>query len=244
MFELTPEARAIQNKIEGIALTLMRHENKNFCLAKISPFQWVKITYRDNNREDTFVIVPSLAFQRLIIYREYAKVVEKYPHLFGTGNDWNIVRAIKEFDKDKLLREYTDQEFLDYIRGETMAYVFKIEDEGTLSDRILRLDLCRNINPDNVFQGGIFHVFKHFTPKGFDTISSNNKEFDVETFSEIYRYVILNFFSDDFKKEKGNYYEAKSTLKDGHTLRGIYYKEDDIPVSFISSIRIDSRNEV
>ena len=33
---------------------------------------------------------------------------------------------------------------------------------------------------------------------------------------------------------------AKSYLKDGHILRGVYYKEDDIPVSFISSIRIDN----
>ena len=120
-----------------------------------------------------------------------------------------------------------------------MAYVFKVEEDGTLSERILRLDLCRNINPDNIFQGGIFHVFKHFTPEGFDTISSHNREFSVETFSEIYRYVILNFFSDDFKKERDNCYEAKSLLRDGHTLRGIYYKEDNIPVSFINSIRID-----
>ena len=39
--------------------------------------------------------------------------------------------------------------------------------------------------------------------------------------------------------EKGNCYEAKSLLRDGHVLRGIYYKEDDIPVSFINSMRID-----
>ena len=27
-----------------------------------------------------------------------------------------------------------------------MAYVFKVEDDDTISDRILRLDLCRNIS--------------------------------------------------------------------------------------------------
>ena len=145
----------------------------------------------------------------------------------------------KEYDKNHLLREYSDREFFDYIRGETMAYVFKIEDDETISNRILRLDLCRNINSGNVFQGGIFHVFKHFTPEGYNTISSNNKEFIVETFSEIYRHIILNFYSEDFIKEKGNCYEAKSLLRDGHILRGIYYKEDDIPVSFINSMRID-----
>ena len=229
----------IQEKMEEISLILMNHEKKNFCLAKVSPCNWRHISYNDNQKGYNFIIVPSPAFDRFILQREYPKVVDKFPYLFGTGNDWDIVRAIKEYDKERLLREYSDQEYFDYIRGETMAYVFKVEEDGTLSERILRLDLCRNINPDNIFQGGIFHVFKHFTPEGFDTISSHNREFSVETFSEIYRYVILNFFSDDFKKERDNCYEAKSLLRDGHTLRGIYYKEDNIPVSFINSIRID-----
>jgi len=229
----------IQKRMEEISLILMNHENKNFCLAKVHPYSWRHISYKDNQKEYNFVIVPSPAFNRLIIQREYPKIVEKFPYLFGTGNDWDIVKAIKEYDKKRQVREYSDQEFFDYIRGETMAYVFKVEDNGAISERILRLDLCRNINPNKIFQGGIFHVFKHFTPEGFSTISSHHGEFGVETFSEIYRHVILNFFSDDFQKEKGNCYEAKSLLRDGHTLRGIYYKEDNIPVSFINSIRID-----
>lgn len=233
---LTPQ---IQKRMEEISLILMKHEEKNFCLAKVHPLSWKCISYKDKGREYNFVIIPSPAFDRLIIRREYLKIVDKYPNLFGTENDWDIVRAIKEYDKERLLRDYSDQEFFDYIRGETMAYVFKLENDGTLSDRILRLDLCRNINHNSIFQGGIFHVFKHFTPDGFNTISSHHREFTVETFSEIYRYVILNFFSEDFQKERGNCFEAKSVLNDGHTLRGIYYKEDNIPVSFINSMRID-----
>ncbi len=237
--EFAPIICEIQKRMEEISLILMEHENKNFCLAKIHPSSWRQLSFEDSPKRYQFIIVPSLAFNRLIIQREYLKIVDELPTLFGTGNDWNIVRAIKEYDKELLLREYSDAEFFEYIRGETMAYVFKIENDNTLSNRILRLDLCRNINPDNVFQGGIFHVFKHFTPEGFDTISSNHKEFEVETFSEIYQYVILNFFSDSFCKEKENCYEAKSLLRDGHVLRGIYYKEKDIPVSFINSMRIE-----
>lgn len=229
----------IQKRIEEISIILMQHENKDFCLAKVHLNSWRLLSYSDNNKEYRFIIVPSLAFERLILQREYPKIVDRFPEYFGTGNDWNIIRAIKEYDKNYLLREYSDTEFFDYIRGETMAYVFKIEDDETISNRILRLDLCRRINADNVFQGGIFHVFKHFTPEGYNTISSNHKEFIVETFSEIYRYIILNFYSDDFTKEKENCYEAKSLLRDGHVLRGIYYKEDKIPVSFINSMRID-----
>lgn len=229
----------IQKRMEEISLILMNHECKNFCLAKVHPLNWKHISYKNNGIEHNFVIIPSPAFNRLILQREYLKIVDKYPNLFGTGNDWDIVRAIKEYDKERLLQEYSDQEFFDYIRGETMAYVFKIEDDGTLSDKILRLDLCRNINPNSKFQGGIFHVFKHFTPDGFNTISSHHREYGIETFSEIYKYIILNFFSEDFQKEKGNCFEAKSILRDGHTLRGIYYREDDVPVSFINSMRID-----
>ena len=229
----------IQKRMEEISLILMRHENKDFCLSKVHPNSWRLLSYCKNHKEYRFIIVPSPAFERLILEREYPKIVDRFPEYFGTGNDWNIIRAIKEYDKNFLLREYSDIEYFDYIRGETMAYVFKVEYDKTVSDRILRLDLCRNINSSNVFQGGSFHVFKHFTPEGFNTISSTNKEFIVKSFSEIYRHVILNFYSNDFINEKGNCYEAKSLLRDGHVLRGIYYKEDDIPVSFINSMRID-----
>lgn len=229
----------IQKKMEEISLTLMNHEDKNYCLAKVHPNSWKWIPHKHNQKECNFIIIPSPAFNNLIIQQEYLKIIDKFPLSFGTGNDWDIVKAIKKYDKKRLVREYSDQEFFDYIRGETMAYIFRIEENRTISDRILRLDLCRNINRDNIFQGGIFHVFKHFTPKGFHTISSHQREYRVETFSEIYQYIILNFFSDDFEKENGSCYEAKSLLRDGHTLRGIYYKEDDISVSFINSIRID-----
>lgn len=122
-----------------------------------------------------------------------------------------------------------------------MAYVFRVCVDGTISNRVLRLDLCRGIDQRNTFRGGMFHVFKHFTPQGFKTISSNSKEWETETFSEIYRQIILNFFSDDFEKESENNYIAKSMLGDGHILRGVYFKEDNIPVAFIKSIRIDSK---
>lgn len=231
----------IQRRIHEISLILMRHENKNLSLAKVHPINWYLWSYIDNDKDYRFIIVPSMTFNRLILQCEYLKAVERFPFLFDTKNDWNIIRALKEYDKEYLLRDYSDAEFFNYIRGETMAYVFKVVDDKTLADRILRLDLCRNINADNVFQGGILHVFKHFTPKGFETISSNHKEYEVLTFSEIYQYVILNFFSDTYHKEKGNCYEAISSLNDGHTLRGVYYKEDNIPVSFINSMRIDAK---
>ena len=90
--------------------------------------------------------------------------------------------------------------------------------------------------------GGIFHILKHFSLGEYDSISSFGKEFNVETWSEIYHNIIINFFSDEFwpEKGKGNYYEAFSTLSDGHRLRGVYFKNPEVPVYFLDSLRVDS----
>lgn len=37
-----------------------------------------------------------------------------------------------------------------------MAYVFKVEKDSSISNRILRLDLCRGINESYQFQGEYF----------------------------------------------------------------------------------------
>lgn len=194
MIDLEKAFITIKKRVDEIAVILMCHEDKDFCLAQVSPQSWRLVSYKiEQDVEIYFVIVPSPAFCRFILNREYLKVVDLYPEYFGQNDDRLIVKALKEYDKHKLIREYTDEEFLEYIRGETMAYVFKVEKDNSISNRILRLDLCRGINGSNQFQGGIFHVLKHFTIEGYPTISSNRKEFQVETWSEIYKYIILNF---------------------------------------------------
>lgn len=92
MIEFNQIICIIQKTMEDISLILMRHENKNYCLAKIHPYSWRHLSYKENNREYRFIIVPSPAFDRLIIQREYLKIVDEFPDSFGTGNDWNIVR--------------------------------------------------------------------------------------------------------------------------------------------------------
>ena len=242
MIDLEKIHIAIKRQVEEISVTLMRHEYKNFCLAQVAPQSWRLVSYKiEQNVEAAFVIVPSPAFCRFILNREYLKVVDAYPGYFGQNDDRLVVKALKEYDKHKMIREYTDEEFLEYIRGETMAYVFKVENNNSISNRILRLDLCRGINKSYQFQGGIFHILKHFTVEGYSTISSCKKEFQVETWSEIYKYIILNFFMGKTENDKReNYYIATSCLNDGHILRGVYYKENDIPVSFISSMHVDT----
>jgi len=227
----------IKNQLEQIAGLLMKHENKPFCLEGISHKDWRIIQVN----EMRYIIVPSSMFKCLILNREYIKVVDKYPNKFGTKNDWDVVKALKLCDKNA--GQISDEEYFNYINNETMAYIFKVDMQDNISERILRLDLCRRIRTqDNTFQGGLFHIFKHFTLDGYKTISSKDVgEYKVETFSDLYTNVITNFFSDVYMKEKENCYVAYSQIRDGHTLRGVYYKEDSIPVSFLDSIRVDRK---
>lgn len=229
----------IRKKMKEIALVLMQHENKSYCLAQVHPNDWSQMLYQDQDITRFFIVVPSPMFNRLILKREYLKIIEAYPEHFGTSDDRKIITAIKKYDENSLAIDYSTERFLDYIRQETMAYIFEIVNKDIRSDRILRLDLCRGINDNNEFQGGFFHVLKHFTIKEYPTLSSFGREFPVESWEEILRNIILNFFSKDFMPEQEKHYEAISKLKDGHTLRGIYYKEKDIPVAFLQSLRVD-----
>lgn len=240
LFDKEVIAKAIRQRMEKISVGLMHAENKDFCLASVNIYDWRLFSLKQTGA--LYVAVPSHAFNRFIFNREYLKVVDAFPTSFGTKNDWEIVKAIKQHERVSLVREYSDEEYLDYIKSETTSYIFKIENGNTISEKVLRLDLCRGINKRNEFMGGIFHILKHFSLGEYDTISSFGKEFKVETWGEIYHNIIINFFSDEFWPEKGkeNYHEAFSTLSDGHRLRGVYFKNPEVPVYFLDSLRVDS----
>lgn len=41
----------VQERMEEISLILMRHENKDFCLAKVHPNSWRLLSYSNNHKE-------------------------------------------------------------------------------------------------------------------------------------------------------------------------------------------------
>lgn len=236
-------ALKIEAEIERIALILMEHEDKNFCLAGIPKTDWRLISIKNSHSDyQYFVIVPSMAFKRLVLEKEYINVVNKYPECFGTNNDWDIIKALKKFAEPAFPPEYTDERYLEYLGGESMAYIFAITSENEISKKILRLDLCRGIK-DNKFFGGFFHVLKHFTIEGYNTISHKNKEYELELWSEIVHHIIQNFYSDDFSQDESNaqVYNSISILDDGHKLKGAYFKEPNIPVYFLKTMFISGK---
>ena len=233
----------IKAETERIALFLMKHETKDFCLAGVSHLTWrlLRIPISENDFR-LFVIVPSPIFKRIVLDREYIKTLDQYPEAFGQSDDWAIVSALRKTIKSALPDDYTDEQYLEYLSNESMAYVFEITGPEEISDKVLRLDLCRGIKSKK-FIGGFFHVLKHFTIEGYNTLSHNKGEYLLEIWNQTYCNLIRNFFSDDFVKEEGSEtdYISKSDLKDGKILRGVYYKEDGVPVYFVKSMRIEKK---
>lgn len=73
MAEFDKVTSEIQKRMEEISLILMQHENKDFCLAKVHPNSWRLLSYVNNHKECRFIIVPSPAFERIILQRDILK---------------------------------------------------------------------------------------------------------------------------------------------------------------------------
>lgn len=226
----------IKQQINSISTKLMETEKKDFCLCKISEINWLHIKHIVDGKPRDYIIVPSVSFKNLILNRGYLRMVSEKPESFGTGNAWDIIRTLKQ-NNNLIDKNISDMDFLSYISGETMAYVFKINANNEISDKILRMDLCRDVR-GNAFVGGLFHLFKHFTIEDYETISNEKKQFVLKKWDDLYSLIIDNFFSDDFERSKGNVYIGYSRLKDGHFLKGAYYKEESSNVYFINTVHI------
>ncbi|MCD8304699.1 MAG: hypothetical protein LUC86_07745 [Prevotellaceae bacterium] len=237
---------AIGTRVKELANTLMHNENKDFCMEGVSKYDW-KCYYGDEART-YYVVVPAAHFRSLICDRQYLTAVSTHPKLFGTGKAIDVLEALMRCDQYPGVQNMCLCDYLKFLKAENMAYVFEVKD-GKLNERILRLDLFRDISNDQKdFLGGLFHAFKHFTVEGYGTISYKNGELKVPFLERIISYVILNFFSDKFEKEKededDNVYIAHNEIESDdieHPAKGVYYKQYGIPVYFLNSLHIEDK---
>ncbi len=209
----------------------------------ISPIDWCYLENR--NKSAIYVITPGPHFARLLHNREYINAIDKSPELFGTGNAMDVIEAIRRTE-NSLHPELDSMPKYDesYLRHENMAYIFEVKG-GVVTDKVLRLDLYRKID-EKGFTGGIFHAFKHFTIEGYETLSNVEKgEFEMRNIEHIITVITLNFFSDEFSQEENShrdcYYVAHSQLAEGHSVRGVYYKVEGIPVYFLNSFYVSKK---
>lgn len=218
----------INEQIEKIGLILMKHENKDFCTAAINRIDFIKIQYNDYE----FFIAPSFPFKELIIDYGYINAVDQHQNCFGKGDDQHILTALQT-----PLNKFSP---IENLHEETMAYLFQIVD-GEVSDKVLRIDLYRDIK-NSKFIGGIFHFLKHFTIEGFDTISNSKKGTPLENFRYVLFYIISNFYLPEKQQkdtERKNNYISYSYFDERKSLKGVYYKEENIPVYFINTMYVE-----
>lgn len=234
MVNLTEKTKAeIMRRVKDCGLFLLAHEDKPYCMEQVPEQTWKEFSSNGTK----YVIIPTPIFYNYIIDRRYNKVVEKYPENFGTEDDFNIVKAIYMYENEKNSLRESVEDFFSWFKQENHAYIFKVESDESVCDRVLRLDLCRDIKGKR-FLGGLLHAMKHFAIKGVETTFSSTKEYELETFNELYKRVVLNFFNgkliDEGKGEKTYTYITEIPNED-KLLKVVYYKEEESPAYFLNT---------
>ena len=231
-----PLTEKISKAVEKISMKLMRMEEKDFCIAGVSPLDW-RIFHNDDDSE-RYILVPSMAFKRLVLERGYLQAVQSYPDKFGTGKTEDVLKALCEKAKPAFPLNTETEDYGKYLSQECMAYIFRVKDNEIDMSRVLRLDLFRDYD-DKDFRGGLFHSLKHFSIEGESSISQKSKrEYERSSWNSIYTTVIKNFFSGEMtpSDKRDNAYIANSKDRDGNNVSGVYYRHPDLPCFFLDSI--------
>ena len=120
-------------------------------------------------------------FYGLIAENVLIDAAEKYTKLFGTGNSEDIIKALN------LIRPgFCSDESI--YKEEQFCYVIEENDRGELNEKyILKIQLFRFQEPSNekdiivnIFTGGLFHAFKHFTFNGINLSLQEKPEYNLD----------------------------------------------------------------
>lgn len=206
----------------------MKHETKD--AAKVGfPIQNYR-KYLIQGR--TFYCIKSNVFDA-IIDDYHVQAHKKYPEKFGTGNALDVIEAIY------LIEPTRDLEwFVNFLRDEQFAYIIE-SDNGNIIDKILRIDLFRQLDKNddgqNEFTGGIFHAFKHFS------IDDRNLSTGQDVHNIQYPECLLHFATEAFFIAKGTHVTTKELvsridLDNNYCLKFVFYFEENTGVYFIKTI--------
>lgn len=134
-------------------------------------------------------------FYGLIVENVLIDAAEKYTKLFGTGNSEDIIKALN------LIRPgFCSDESI--YKEEQFCYVIEENDRGELNEKnILKIQLFRFQEPSNekdiivnIFTGGLFHAFKHFTFNGINLSLQEKPEYNLDYHPTFFIYDLTNAF--------------------------------------------------
>lgn len=214
--------------IKKKSFDLMNHETKDAA----------KVGFPINNYRKyllhgrTFYCVKSNVFK--VIIEEYLiKAQTKYPEKFGTGEAMDVIEAIYNLEPTFDLKR-----FAEFLQNEQFAYIIESE-KGEIIDKILRIDLFRQLNVtekgQKEFTGGIFHCFKHFSIDNIN-LSTGKDIHNIQYPEQLLHLATEAFFIADGNHENPKKLVSFVSLDEKYKLKFVFYLEENTQVYFIKTI--------
>jgi hypothetical protein len=221
--------QASRKYIEEKALALMDHEGKPMVRAGF-PEQNFR-SYEKDGR--TFFYVGTNTFKGIYEYN-LVNATEQFPALLGTGNAYDVIDAI-----NKVEPTYPDVlRMAKYLQEEQFG-LFIENNNGKIEDRILRLDLFRQLDEmqdgKHEFTGGILHALKHFSYNNVP-LSTGKQIHNLSHPTEIIFILLETFFFGQGKFINNTTYVCLYDYNEKYNLKVVYYHEPNTNVYFLKSI--------
>jgi len=165
------------------------------------------------------------------------KACRRYPAKFGTRNAYDVLDALYDEEQTGNCKEFEQ-----FLSTEQFALVFKLNQDGTINEKVLRLDLFRMIKPEKhhpaqqEFIGGLLHALKHFIFEGH-YLSRNKENYPLNHPSDIIPMVIRGFFLSPHTP--GNKYFTSLTALDANkNYNCSFFEEPVIDVYFLNTLHV------
>ena len=216
-----------------------RKKQSKYSLPNSDSYGWMPSIYNcyafERDHQKQLYIIPYYPFYNFLI-ELLPHAIFKFHDMFGTGNAMNVITAIYNVSGYEHIGSVND--YQQYLIDHAYCYFLLRDENGSLSDRIFRLDLFRHILPneknENVFDfdGGLMHAFRHCSWNG-RKLSSGKGEIYLKSIWDLPLLLgeaILN--SED---------KSSTTFNDGERIWQIHYHiNQDTNVYYLKTAFVNS----
>lgn len=232
------ELDLLQNFMHEKSVNLLHEQNKGFAITGLDINHWELLTV---NRQRFFKVSTTVFSE--IMDDVLLTAVERFPERFGTGRAEDVIQALYDVAPEGRLEDFTN-----FLQTEQFCYILQIEN-GVLTDRILRVDLFRQIKPTEgggtEFVGGVFHALAHFsciTESGsipLSTRPANDNIHPRHILHVLTRAFYIHF--DSGKHVSENRYEVRESLNERNDLIFAFYYEVKAAVFFVKTVFVGKK---
>mgnify|MGYP003424563712 FL=1 len=221
--------------IEKEMIKLAKHENKNIYLAKMAINNCF---VRDLSENIQLFQLYSPGFIHIV--EQYINALEENPECFGTNDAKDVIHALY-LQAQKHNCVWNETRFKEYLSNETFCLLACRKNRDFVND-MLRIDLFRHIKESKdttghfYFEGGIFHVLKHFSIGHQCASILPNQNVSLYDIEQLIWPIAKAFYEGPWKKGKRKNTFETHTIYLNKCFILEFYKEENSNVSFVNTL--------